>query len=432
MFPARLLDVRHHDDGRVEPVWLEARDDVWLREMCAELRAFHGRRVEEADERIKEIVAPIARRHRVAARVVDAVWWEEKRRWKSRVDSPVAPYAVRKRVFELAGERSREEALATAGVELGLDVAGVERALYADRARERRLVAPGPLRSEAELREAYNLGLVQTLLARSLDVVATVRADLKAVVRFAKLLGLMTTFEEAPDGAVRMTVSGPLSVFHRTLKYSRAFATWFPAVVATPGWSLEARLFLEGEERALALDGGAPIPRTHALPRMHDSKLESRLDTDLRRCGGRFRLIREADVVRMGGGRVFFPDFALDSDRGRVVVEVAGFWTPEYVASKLAMLRAVRVPFVMCADRRTSPPELQCDPRVVLFDGAVDAAALLARCEAVLDEASKEEVVRCEERWASVRTAPACCPTSTSASSCPAADTRSSKARSST
>jgi len=370
-------------------MWLSARDDVWLRELCAELLASHGRRAEEAEQRLKETVAPLARRHRVASRVVEAVWYEEKRRWKSRVDSPVAPAVVRRLVFDLAAERTRAEALATAGRELGLDVAAVEHALYADRAKARRLVAPDETRCESALRDAYNLGVVQTLLGRSLEVVATVRSNPRAVVRYAKLLGLMTMFAEAPDGAVLMTISGPLSVFHRTLKYSRAFATWFPALVATPGWTLEARVLLDGAEHSLRLDGGAPIPRTHRLPRMHDSKLEARLDADLRRAGGPFRLTREADVIRTGGTRVFFPDFALDSDRGRVVVEVAGFWTPHYVASKIEMLRAVRVPFVMCVDQRMAPPDLVCDPRVLLFDRTVNAEALITRCEEVLAEASR-------------------------------------------
>lgn len=386
MFPARLLDLRVRPEGSVDPVWLRSSDDVWLRELSAEIRACHDRRSEEAENRIKEVVAPLARRHGVSSRVVEAVWVEERRRWKTRVACPIKPATLRKKVFELAAARSREEALATASLELGLDAAEIESGLFADRPRAKLLVAPEALRTEAELRDAYNIGLVQTLLARATEIVATVSADLRAVVRYARLLGLMTDFEEAGDGALRVHISGPLAVFHRTLKYSRAFAAWFPALVSTPAWSLEARVLLDHELRALSLDGSSPIPRTHALPRMHDSKLEAKLDADLRKLGGKFRLLREADVVRAGGGRLFFPDFAVESPEGRVVVEVAGFWTPDYVRSKLDLLRAVRVPFVMCVSRASAVQEMVEDRRVLLFDGAVDAPALLARCERVLRE----------------------------------------------
>ena len=121
----------------VVPTWLTSRDDVWLRELAAEAAASDGRRVDIADERILEVVAPIARRHGAARRVVEAVWFVERRRWKTRVDSKVPPERMRRVLFDLAAEREREEALATAANGLGIDVAAIASSLFADRARAR-------------------------------------------------------------------------------------------------------------------------------------------------------------------------------------------------------------------------------------------------------------------------------------------------------
>lgn len=380
MLPTRLLSYGQARDGLVVPAWLTSRDDPWLRELAAEAAASDGRRVDAAGERILDLVAPIARRHGSARRVVEAVWFVERRRWKTRVDSPVPPQRVRRVVFDLAAERARDEALATAAHELGVDAASIESLLFADRAHARKLVAPNAPRSAAELSAGYNLALVQALLVRATSVIALVRANLHAVVRYAKLLGLMMELDETAEGTTRMAVSGPLALFHDTLKYGRALATWFPTVVATPGWSVEARVLLAGESRRLILDGSSPLPRTHALPLAHDSKLEARLEKDLRRLASPWRIERESAVVR-AEGRLFFPDFSLVSARGRVLVEVAGFWTPEYLREKALLLREAKVPIVVCADERHARGVLASDPRVVFFRGSVDAASLVAACE---------------------------------------------------
>ncbi len=78
-----------------------------------------------------------------------------------------------------------------------------------------------------------------------------------------------------------MSVSGPLALFHDTVKYGNALARWSPSLVTTQGWSLAARVLLGGETLLFNLDASAPAPRTHALSRAHDSQLEARLELDL-------------------------------------------------------------------------------------------------------------------------------------------------------
>jgi len=383
MLPTRLLSWRRTHDGGVVPGWLAPRDEVWLRELAREADASEDRRADFADERILDCVAPLAQRHGRARRVVEAVWRIERRRWKSRVDAPLPPERIREVVFELAVDRPRHECLATAARALGIPEESILPSLFADRARARKLVAPGEPCSAAGLVDAYNLALAQALLARSTVVVALVRANLRPVVRYAKLQGLMARFDENAHGITRVAISGPLALFHDTIKYGRALANWLPAIVATPGWTLEARVVLCGETLRLSLDGRSPLPRTHAMARAHDSKLEARLERDLRRLGSRWSVVREGAVVRVGS-RTFYPDFQLTSHRGAVLVEVVGFWTPEYLAEKATLLRGATGPLVLCVDERHAHGVFPPDPHIVFFRSSIDAASVIAACDRAL------------------------------------------------
>ena len=138
----------------------------------------------------------------------------------------------------------------------------------------------------------------------------------------------------------------------------------------------------------LTLDATAPLPRTHALPASFDSSVERRLAVDIRRLASGWELAREDTVVRVGS-RLFYPDFTLVSARGRVLVEVVGYWTPEYLASKAEALRAVEVPMVVCVDGRHARGDLSARPGIIAYRGRVDASALVAEAERMLAPAPR-------------------------------------------
>ncbi len=368
------------------PTWLTSRDEVWLRVLVDEAEAFAGRSADAADDRVREAVMPIARLHGAGARAVLGVWCVERRRWKKRVASSVPPEQIRRTVFGLAVGRSRAEALDEASRQLGLAPADIEDSLFADREGTRVLVPPGSPPTPAELALRYNLALAQAMLMRSFEVVAQIRANARRAVGYAKLHGLMATFESHDQGT-KVTLSGPLALFHETTKYGRALAGFLPALAVTPAWSLAAQILLGGRRHELVLDATAPLPRTHALPASSDSGVERRLAVDIRRLASGWELAREDTVVRVGS-RLFYPDFTLVSARGRVLVEVVGYWTPEYLASKAEALRAVDVPLVVCVDERHARGDLSPRPGILAYRGRVDASALVAEAERMLGAAT--------------------------------------------
>lgn len=53
----------------------------------------------------------------------------------------------------------------------------------------------------------------------------------------------------------------------------------------------------------------------------------------------RWELVREDDVLDIGE-EVLIPDFAIEHPDGRrAILEIMGFWTPEYLESKLEKIR---------------------------------------------------------------------------------------------
>jgi predicted nuclease of restriction endonuclease-like RecB superfamily len=302
------------------------------------------------------------------------------------VDSPLDPPRVRAVVFEEARVDARFDRVAALqraarSLEASADV--VERALFADRPCRRRIDAPVHTLSAAAAVEAYNLALVQGLLLRCEHVTVQVREHVRAVVRFAKLAGLLCTYALG-DRATQLEISGPLSALRRTTKYGRALASFVPAVLATTGFRIEARCILaRGASVHVHIDAADRIARTHALPKDADSAVERALARDVRRMGGDWTLVREADAVHVGHGRAFFPDFTLrHADGFAALVEIVGFYTPEYLRSKLEALRAAASrPMIVCVDESLARAEGDVPGAVLRFRRRVDAPSLLAAAE---------------------------------------------------
>jgi predicted nuclease of restriction endonuclease-like RecB superfamily len=177
------------------------------------------------------------------------------------------------------------------------------------------------------------------------------------------------------------SISGPFALFRRTLVYGRALASLLPALGWCSRFRLEADCVLAQEPSGLRLRSEDPIfPGDE--PRRFDSRVEEARDArDVARLAPAWNVMREPEAVAAGTTLVF-PDFALEHrhDGRRWLVEILGFWSPEYVARKLAGLRAAGVRnLVLCVaeGRNCGEEALPRDARVVRYRRWVDSAAVL-------------------------------------------------------
>jgi uncharacterized protein len=254
--------------------------------------------------------------------------------------------------------------------------------LFADLPGERLVGPVSVAASPGELALRINLALVQVLLAHAVRVTIDVEGQTRGLVRHARLRGLICTVTERDGkGGVALELSGPFALFRNTRLYGRALGEIIPMLAWCPRFRLRAECILHGRRLTLQLRTGDPVFPGNA-PRQHDSRIEERFAREFRRLAPEWDVVREPEPIN-ADGTLIFPDFALQC-RGnpgrRWLLEIVGFWTPEYVARKLARYRSARLSnLILCIDegRNCTNADLPASARVVRFRRRVDPAAVL-------------------------------------------------------
>ena len=142
---------------------------------------------------------------------------------------------------------------------------------------------------------------------------------------------------------------------------------------------------MRGTAARLEVTAHDPIASTHVLPRDVDSRVERHLVRDVLRLGSTWTIERETSAIR-AGRRVFFPDFTLARGGDRVTVEIVGYYTPEYLTSKLRCLREAGLSrMIVCIDEALACGDDEvCATRVLRYRRRVDARELLALADAIV------------------------------------------------
>jgi predicted nuclease of restriction endonuclease-like RecB superfamily len=236
--------------------------------------------------------------------------------------------------------------------------------------------------SPEDLALRINLALVQALLVHAARVRIDVEGQTRALVRHARLRGLICTVKERGGaGDLSLELSGPFALFRKTRLYGRALGEIIPMLAWCPRFRLRAECVLQGRPLTLELRTGDPILPGSA-PRRHDSRIEERFGREFRKLAPGWDVVREPEPIN-ADGTLIFPDFALQcraDPARRWLLEIVGFWTADYLARKLARYRSARLSnLILCIDeeRNCAPADVPPSARVVRFRRRVDPAAVL-------------------------------------------------------
>jgi predicted nuclease of restriction endonuclease-like RecB superfamily len=376
LLPASLLSCEFRGSAAV-PRFVSDADRPWIRTLIEECERAVARPVRELEARLRETIpgAPDDKRKLVAHLLLGFA--------RSRVASPVPPREARAALFMAAarGERARDEVISGTAADLGVSPAVLLDSLFADLPGERLAVPPRSL-DPADVALRSNLALAQGLLARAHSVRISLEGNARAVVRHAALRGLIcaVTRGAAADGA-HLELSGPYAIFRRTLLYGRALGAVVPVLAWTRRFELTAQCDVRGRAAMVTLASGDPIFPA-AEPRRFDSRVEERFARDFGRLAPEWTIVREPEPID-AGEHLFFPDFAIhrrtDPER-RWLLEIIGFWTPEYLSRKLDRLRRARISnLILCIDeeRNVGEAELPADAAVLRYRRRVDAQRVL-------------------------------------------------------
>ena len=151
-------------------------------------------------------------------------------------------------------------------------------------------------------------------------------------------------------------LDGPASLFSKSQKYGIRMANFLPALPLCERWEMTAEILVDeatNETQQFTLDQSEGLDSHYSAGQRFDSDVERTLARKWERANTDWELVREDDVFDLGA-EVMIPDFAIEHPDGRrVILEIVGFWTPEYLESKLEKIRQVEAEnFILAVSER--------------------------------------------------------------------------------
>lgn len=325
--------------------------------------------------------------------------------------SVAPPAEVRERVFGLARENhpvvlqpdmihpvSRNDILAEVASEYKTDVEQLAWAVYADLPDNHILTRFDPPQPEWLL-ERYNVALAQALLYRcirmKLSVLRNIPSRYKQLFKFVKFYQLMHTIQGDLDSGYEIVLDGPVSLFRLSQKYGLKLAVFLPALLLCTRWKMEAEIVAaDGERRFFPLDESAGLHSHYRDSTVYDSLLERTFAERFGQIESGWEIEREVAIINLKD-TVFIPDFAFRHADGRTaLLEIVGFWRPDYLKRKLMKLkRSGRTDMVVAvsADLNVGEEDFKDVPgSVFFFKRRINPQEVLARLEQVGQDASLE------------------------------------------
>ncbi|AZI45241.1 DUF790 family protein (plasmid) [Deinococcus psychrotolerans] len=326
----------------------------------------------------------------------------------------LSPPLVRARIFELSQAHPparfrRQDLLEQVGRSLGADPQEVADALYADLPDQQTLVsfeAPDP----QILLDRYNLAQAQGLLYRAYSLIITARrnepARYRQLISYVKFFGLMVTVEGDSDYGFTLTLDGPTSLFGGTTRYGLSLAKFLPALLHVTEWDLSAALKPRKDlawtdptdtEWSFQLTSEDGYVSHYPPPKEFDSALESGFSDRFAKLKSPWKLEREVDLVPIPGG-VIIPDFRLLHEDGRsVLLEIVGYWRPDYLTKKFDRLKkSGRMDIIVAVSERLNLEKagIKLDAfgeQVISFKGVLDPKRVLELAEILAVQPTERE-----------------------------------------
>jgi uncharacterized protein len=272
--------------------------------------------------------------------------------------SPLEPEMLRKRLFSLSAkhipsENTTESLLsgmsAVLSDELKREVKAeeVKAGLYAD-LKENTILTEFDVPEPEALVHRYNLAQVQGILYRAQDLVINahrnVPGEYKQLFRYLKLFGLMTYIEGDVEHGFTITIDGPASLFGGSTRYGLDLAKFLPSLLHVSKWSMSASLIpyqrFDGTPAVsrFTLDSQCGLVSHYKKGKMYDSMVEQAFAERWQSIKTPWVLEREVNLLPIPGS-VMIPDFRLVHPDGRdFILEIVGYWRPEYLRKKFAQV----------------------------------------------------------------------------------------------
>jgi len=180
----------------------------------------------------------------------------------------------------------------------------------------------------------------------------------------------------ADEYQIRLT--GPASESLATRRYGVNMARFLPALLACKGWRMQAELQTPWNRPAWLNLSDQDQFRSHLpAPEEFDSSIEENFAEKFTVAQGGWTLIREGAILHHRQ-KTFVPDFLFRHEDGtQVLMEIVGFWTPEYLNDKRATLREFADHHVLLAVQQGSLKSGEIPDNVIAYKTALLPSAVL-------------------------------------------------------
>ncbi len=345
MLPKELLDVRRAK-GRIIPKFADDRDYELAEKLIGVLKGI-GKKYGSLMRQARGLEnAGNFKKVRGFVKVLENHCIEKSCAFD--VDSELEPRKVRMLLFEhgyVTSKKERDRVLEYAAKYFNTTPETIERAMYADREEELILTNFKPLTPE-NLIKLYNLSLLQTTLFNALRLTFWTSDRHKEIFRSIKRLGLMYELYE-DSGRLMVEVTGAATLLKMTRKYGVSFAKLIPWILRAKNWFIRAEIADFDRLYVMEIDDRMKDIFPDVEERIsYDSSLEEEFARKMRMLG--YEVEREPDVVK-AGKYAFIPDFAVNFGGKKVYIEIAGFWTADYLKKKVEKIKNSSIPLVLIA-----------------------------------------------------------------------------------
>jgi len=230
-------------------------------------------------------------------------------------------------------EKAVKEEIAT---KMGQPWPDIEENLFNDVTEFHKLASFDGYSGARELLNRYNVAQAQGVLLDCIRMRVEARSEFKEILRYAKLARLLHHITRVGESHYIFEFSGPASVLNESRRYGANMAKFLPSLLRRKDWKMEAVIRYGRGTCKFAMSSEDPLrPSWPEDTTVFDSAIE---EAFVEKWGEDTRegwsLAREADIL-WKNQHVFTPDFLLRHEDGRrVFLEIAGFWSKEYIAQK--------------------------------------------------------------------------------------------------
>lgn len=292
---------------------------------------------------------------------------------------------------DLIHKVTRDVVMESIGAQENLSPEDVSWALYADLPENHILIdfnEPTP----EWLIQRYNLALSQALLYRCQEMRLTVYRNTptkyKQLFKFIKFFQLMHQITGDLDAGYEIVLDGPVSMFRFSEKYGLKLATFLPALLLCTKWKMRAEVIASyGTKHKFYLDDGCGLVSHYKDHTVYDSQLEETFAQRFEKHLTEWKLERETEIINLKD-TVFIPDFAFRHPDGRTaLLEIVGFWHPDYLRRKLEKIQRANRPDIIIAisqSLRVSEETLEKLPgHAFFFKTRIDPKSVVERLEMI-------------------------------------------------